>query len=165
MSINQIKVDVIDEEGLLAGKITYDFVENVLGKAAELEEINRCELSVTLVNNEQIRELNKEYRGIDKETDVLSFPLEDEESEEMIFLPEEDEEFADYLSSLGDIVISIPKTIEQAEEFGHSLERELAFLLVHGFLHLLGFDHETEDEEREMFAKQDEILNALNLSR
>ncbi len=109
-----------------------------------------CEISVTFTDNENIRKLNKEYRDIDRETDVLSFPMEDEGKEVV----------------LGDVVISLEKAKEQAEEYGHSLEREISFLCVHSCLHLLGYDHETsEDDEKEMFAKQDEILKTIGQLR
>jgi len=114
---------------------------------------NEAEVSVTVTDNEGIRELNSRYRNIDRPTDVLSFPIFDE--------AEEDE-----ASILGDIVISAEKAVSQAEEYGHSLEREIAFLCVHSVLHLLGYDHETsEEDEREMFAKQEDILRLMKLER
>lgn len=109
-----------------------------------------CEVSVTFTDNENIRILNKEYRDIDRETDVLSFPMDDEGDEVV----------------LGDIVISLEKALEQSESYGHSLEREISFLCVHSCLHLLGYDHETgEDDEKEMFKKQDEILLSIGQTR
>lgn len=111
------------------------------------------EVAVTICDNEFIRDLNSQYRGIDRETDVLSFPLSDFD------IPAGPK-------SLGDIVISIDKAITQAEEYGHSLRRELCFLCVHSTLHLLGFDHEVGEEERiKMEKMQEEILQALNISR
>ena len=97
------------------------------------------------MDNEQIRGLNKMYRGIDEPTDVLSFPMDDE--------------------IWGDIIISTDKVISQAEEYGHSLERELGFLVVHGILHLLGYDHQTPEEEAVMRQKEEKILTELKLSR
>ena len=109
-----------------------------------------CEVSVTFTDNESIRELNREYRDIDRPTDVLSFPMDDEGDD----------------SVLGDIVISLERAMEQAEEYGHSLAREISFLTVHSCLHLLGYDHETgEEDEKEMFGKQEEILNKLGQLR
>ena len=109
-----------------------------------------CEVSVTFTDNESIRELNREYRDIDRATDVLSFPMDDEGDN----------------SVLGDIVISLERAKEQAEEYGHSLSREISFLTVHSVLHLLGYDHETgEEDEKEMFAKQEDILNKLGQLR
>lgn len=111
------------------------------------------EVAVTICDNEYIRDLNSQYRGIDRATDVLSFPLSDFD------IPAGPK-------SLGDIVISIDKAITQAEEYGHSLRRELCFLCVHSTLHLLGFDHEVGEEERiKMEKMQEEILQALNISR
>lgn len=116
------------------------------------------EVSVTFTDNEQIHDINLYHRNIDSETDVLSFPLMDENGLSL------NHETDCYM--LGDIVISTEKAIQQAEEFGHSFEREIAFLTVHSMLHLLGYDHVTgEEDEREMFAKQDLILDALGITR
>lgn len=116
------------------------------------------EVSITFTDNEQIHDINLYHRDIDSETDVLSFPLMDENG--LSFNHETD------CYMLGDIVISTEKAIQQAEEFGHSFEREIAFLTVHSMLHLLGYDHVTsEKDEREMFAKQDLILDALGITR
>ena len=117
------------------------------------------EVSVMFTDNEGIRAINKEYRDIDRETDVLSFPMTND-GEEFTVDPETD------CYMLGDIVISVEKALAQAEEYGHSFKRELAFLTVHSMLHLLGYDHErSEEEEREMFGKQDIVLEALGLGR
>ncbi len=116
------------------------------------------EVSVTYVDNEQIHAINYFHREIDRPTDVLSFPLMDESG---FSVNPESERYM-----LGDIVISTEKALEQAEEFGHSFEREIAFLTVHSMLHLLGYDHVTsEEDEIEMFAKQDMILDALGITR
>ncbi len=118
---------------------------------------NNAEVSVTFTDNEGIRKLNAEYRNIDKPTDVLSFPLTDFEGGEE---PPADEEVA----SLGDIVISLERAREQANEFGHSFEREVAFLTVHSMLHLLGYDHvNSEEEDKEMRKKQKQILISMGL--
>ena len=117
-----------------------------------------CELSVTFTDNEGIQAVNKQYRNIDKETDVLSFPLTDFEGGDE---PPADEPAV----SLGDIVISLEKARAQAEEFGHSLEREVAFLTVHSTLHLLGYDHElSEDDDADMRRRQREILESMGLA-
>ncbi len=117
------------------------------------------EVSVMFVDNEGIRQINKEYRDIDRETDVLSFPMTDE-GEKFTVDPETE------CYNLGDIVISLEKAAAQAEEYGHSLKREVAFLTVHSMLHLLGYDHErSEEEEKEMFGKQDIVLDTMGLSR
>lgn len=120
---------------------------------------NACEVSVTYTDNEQIHELNMQYRQVDRPTDVLSFPMMD-------FSGESDEPVADEpVVSLGDIVISLEKAAEQANEFGHSFEREVAFLTVHSMLHLLGYDHETgEEDERDMRARQRVIMELMGLS-
>ena len=118
---------------------------------------NHCNVSVTFVDNEGIRALNAEYRGIDRETDVLSFPLTDFEGGEEP--PADEPEIG-----LGDIVLSLEKTRAQAEEFGHSFEREAAFLCVHSMLHLLGYDHvNSEEEDAEMRRRQREILERMGL--
>ena len=117
------------------------------------------EVSVTFLDNNGIRRINKEFRDIDRATDVLSFPMTDDDEEFTV-----DPETGCY--NLGDIVISLEKAAEQAEEYGHSLKREVAFLTVHSMLHLLGYDHErSEDEEKEMFGKQDIVLDAMGLER
>ncbi len=117
-----------------------------------------CEVSVTFTDNEGIRELNKKFRNMDKPTDVLSFPLLDFEGEY------EEPPINEIISNLGDIVISLEKAKAQAEEFGHSFKREVAFLAVHSMLHLLGYDHERgEEEDKEMRAKQTEIMRIMGL--
>lgn len=120
---------------------------------------NTAEVSITFTDNENIHKLNAKYRGVDRPTDVLSFPLFDYEgtSEE----PPVDE----MMNMLGDIVISLERAAEQAEEFGHSFEREVAFLTAHSMLHLLGYDHELgEEEDREMREKQNIVMDMLGLS-
>lgn len=123
-----------------------------------------AEISVTICDNEQIQEINNEQRGIDKPTDVLSFPmLEFDENGDALGC---DFDMDGELVMLGDIVISMERAKEQAEEFGHSLKREVAFLTVHSMLHLLGYDHVTsEEDEKVMFQKQDEILDLLGITR
>ena len=116
----------------------------------------RCEISVTFVDLDEIHELNKQYRGVDKPTDVLSFPQFDDLEEE---IPEVCE------ICLGDVVICEQKAREQAEEFGHSFERERVYLFTHSVLHLLGYDHMEDDEKAEMREKEEEILKTIGLSR
>ena len=117
---------------------------------------NDCEISITLTDNKGIHAINKQFRNIDAPTDVLSFPLvEYEETEE----PPVDEE-----NMLGDIIISLERAEEQANEFGHSFEREVSFLTVHSMLHLLGYDHvNSEEEDKEMRRRQSEIMKNLGL--
>ena len=135
----------------------------VCGEIMKNEECNfDAEISLTFTDNEGIREINRDYRDIDRPTDVLSFPMLEFSGEE------EDAEFEteDGLVMLGDIVISIERAREQAEEFGHSLRREIAFLVAHSMLHLLGYDHVDDAEgERLMIEKQDKVLNALGITR
>ncbi len=122
------------------------------------------EVYVTLTDNESIAEINQTSRGINKPTDVLSFPmLTFNEHIPVIDAGDVDPETG--MVFLGDIMISVEKAVEQAQAYGHSLERELCFLVVHGMLHLIGFDHETQEDEKEMMARQEEVLQELGLSR
>lgn len=125
----------------------------------QMEEfIDPAEVSVTFVDNEQIRELNAEYRNKDSATDVLSFPLGED--------GEYDVNMETGALLLGDIIISVPRAIEQAEMYGHSLRREIGFLTVHSMLHLLGYDHENEGIEAvRMREKEEQVLNKLGLKR
>jgi len=138
-------------------------LEKVIKETAKIEGVLDGEVAVSLVNDQMIHELNKNYRGIDRPTDVLSFAMNEEIDEDMEFIYDEEEESIP--NTLGDIVISIPRTIEQASEYGHSFERELGFLTIHGFLHLLGYDHDKEEEEKVMFEKQEKVLANLELLR
>ncbi|RXT14837.1 rRNA maturation RNase YbeY [Ammoniphilus sp. CFH 90114] len=142
----RLNVEFINEQNEPLAQELLDMLVSLLEKAAEVEAIQDKELAITFVDNAQIQELNKQFREKDKPTDVLSFPLEEEDA-------------------LGDIIISIPKVREQAEDYNHSFERELGFLTVHGFLHLNGYDHETEEEEKEMFERQERILKEFGLTR
>ena len=130
-------------------------VEKVLKSAVKKENLDNVSFNVIIVDNEYIHELNKNYRNIDRETDVITFALEDEDT---IILPDSER-------ILGDIYISIDKARSQAEEYGHSLLRELSFLAVHGFYHLLGYDHMTPEDEKIMFAKQEEVLEEYGITR
>ncbi|WP_392391358.1 rRNA maturation RNase YbeY [Neobacillus jeddahensis] len=135
-------------------------IERLINFAAKKQKVEeQSEVSVTFVSNERIQEINREYRDKDMPTDVISFAMEEVGEGEVELLGVE------MPRVLGDIVISIPRTKEQAEEYGHSFQRELGFLAVHGFLHLLGYDHMTEDDEKEMFTLQKEILNEYGLTR
>lgn len=155
-----LHIDMYDETETLSAK-QLEQVEDLLEFTANAEKVSPdAELSVTFVTNERIQEINKEYRQKDKPTDVISFALQEMGEGEIEIHYEEDAP-----SILGDIIISVPMAKEQAEDYGHSIERELGFLAVHGFLHLLGYDHETDEQEKEMFDKQKEILNAYGLKR
>lgn len=121
-------------------------------------------LNVILTNPELIRQTNEKYRQIDKETDVLSFPMfQKEEIDALIEDSQRHEEPVEDV--LGDIMVSIPRVIEQAEEYGHSVERELAYMIVHGFYHVMGYDHIKEEDKIIMRPKEEYILNKLNITR
>ena len=116
-------------------------------------------ISVSIVDNETIHQINRDYRNVDRETDVISFAFMDNDSERDHKLHNPG------LVDLGEIYISLPKAKSQANEYGHSLERELDFLFIHGLLHLCGYDHMNENDEKVMFSLQDEILNAKGITR
>lgn len=130
-------------------------VKDVLNYAIKKENLENVIFNVIIVDNNYIHELNKNYRHIDRETDVITFALEDEKD---MVIPDDER-------VLGDIYISIDKARSQAEEYCHSLLRELSFLAVHGFYHLLGYDHMTKEEEEVMFSKQEEVLHECNIER
>ena len=154
----KIYTEITNEQTLSLPENIEQLIEDCAKAALEEEEISDdAELSVTFTDNENIRVLNKEYRDIDRETDVLSFPLGDENGFEVN--PDND------AILLGDIVISVEKSLAQSEEYGHSFRRETAFLLTHSLFHLLGYDHMTPDEEKEMFAKQEKVLEKLGITR
>ncbi|MEK3723742.1 rRNA maturation RNase YbeY [Paenibacillus sp. FSL H8-0034] len=188
-----------------------DKLELLLQLAGKSEQVTEGEVALTFVDDAEIQRLNKEYRGLDKPTDVLSFAMNDigEDEMEIIYVDESDDEdeYVDeedlddverldksdeiddsneheddielelqddededglvtiFEEPLGDIIISVPRAIEQSEDYGHSVERELGFLFVHGFLHLIGYDHDNEEAEKIMFAKQEQILQQAGLVR
>lgn len=127
-----------------------DFLNFVIKK----ENLENCLFNVIIVDNDYIHKLNKEYRGIDRPTDVISFALEDEVDNVKL-----------NFRVLGDIYISLDKTYEQAKLYNHSFLRELSFLTIHGLLHLLGYDHMVKEDEEIMFKKQDELLNEFGIVR
>ena len=140
-----------------------EIIEKVIKKCFEVENLidSQLYISITLTNPENIRKINKEYRDVDKPTDVLSFPMfEKEEIDKKI--AEKDFEYEDVL---GDIVISIEQVQNQAEEYGHGFEREFAYMLIHGFYHLMGYDHMEENDKKQMREKEEFVLNKLNISR
>ena len=174
-------VDIIDDQAYLAAgqeKLLHEVIE-AAAKYLNLPE--GIELDLSIVSNEEIQVLNRDYRGLDKPTDVLSFALTEVSSEydvdfAHLDLTDEAEETEDLEETefqdeeaipqhLGDIIISYPRAQEQAQDYGHSLDRELAFLAVHGFLHLNGYDHQTEEEAQEMFKIQEEVLTTYGLTR
>ena len=126
----------------------------VANYALEYEKVSNAVLNIIIVDNEYIHKINREYRGVDRETDVISFALEDDDT--FVKLP---------IRVLGDIYISIDRVKSQALEYGHSETREISFLTVHGILHLLGYEHMKEEDEKIMFNKQDNILSDLKIER
>lgn len=144
-------------------RVTYKLkmlLRRAIIETLEYEGVNSdCEVSLTFTDNEGIRDINNRYRGIDKATDVLSFPQIDYENEEDI------ETYAEEPLMLGDIVISLERAVEQANDFGHSFERECAFLCVHSVLHLLGYDHElSEEDDEDMRRRQRDVMKIMGLS-
>lgn len=138
-------------------------IQKVLKKCFEEEKMidSKMMVTITLTNAENIKKINKQYRNIDNATDVLSFPMfERDELENKI-----KNRLFEHEDVLGDIVISIPKVEEQAKEYGHSFERELSYMIVHGFYHLMGYDHIKEEDKKEMRPKEEKILNQLNILR
>lgn len=146
-------------------------IEEVIDFALKSEKlVFDYEISIIFVDNEKIREINKEFRNIDKETDVLSFPMLEYPEGKVykdiyIYSKLEDSFFDDGKLVLGDIAISLEKALEQSEDFGHSFQRETAYLTVHSILHLLGYDHIKEDEKEIMRIREEEILKNFNLNR
>ena len=155
----KLVIDFLDETNEVS-EAAIMLVDSILQFAAEAESIEEgSELSVSFVDNARIQEINKEFRKKDAATDVISFAMEEMGEDELEIVG------ADMPRVLGDIIISIERTKEQAAEYGHSFDRELGFLALHGFLHLLGYDHMTEEDETVMFTKQKDILAAYGLSR
>ena len=149
------------------GLFTKPFIKRVLERA--LKHLNQpselLEMSLSIVSPEQIQELNKSFREVDKVTDVLSFPTCDNPTRGAITVVCEDVNPETDLVNIGDIVICMERAKEQAKEYGHSLKRELAFLSLHGLLHLLGYDHIDPDDEKQMITLQKEILNQAGITR
>ena len=142
--------DIFDEYGY---KENYKYLNDVINHTFEVLDIKNANMSVIFIDDNKMKELNKEYRGVDRTTDVLSFALEDNNN---LKLP---------IRELGEVYVSIPKMIEQAKEFNHSEKRELSFLVCHGLLHLLGYDHtKSEEDEKIQFGLQDKILSELNIN-
>jgi probable rRNA maturation factor len=154
-----MQIDFVDETDEVKEE-HLKLLTDLLNQASKKEGVTSdAELSITFVNNDEIQVINKEYRQKDSPTDVISFAMQESVEGEMEI------KGADMPVILGDIIISIEKTKEQALDYGHSFERELGFLAVHGLLHLLGYDHMTEQDEKAMFARQEEILHEFGLQR
>lgn len=135
------------------------FLKDYLTFITEEEKLQNANFNIIFVTNSKIHEINKQYRHVDRVTDVISFALEDGDNSDITNI--EDADFR----ILGDIYIAIDVAYEQAREYGHSRQREVCFLATHGLLHLLGYDHMTEEEEKIMFTKQEELLNAYEIKR
>lgn len=148
-------VDYIDEANLVTEE-EKEMLTRLIHFTLEKENINfNYEVSMSFVTNEEIKLLNKSFREIDKKTDVLSFPLIEDFSAE----------FSENIHPIGDVVISIDQAKEQADTYNHTFKREIAFLTVHSLLHLLGYTHDTEAEEKEMFSRQEYILKEFGIER
>ena len=139
---------------LVGVDFNYNYLDKVIKRVLKHEHVKNAYFGVIFVNLEEIQRINKEYRGIDKVTDVISFALEDRKDNINMDM-----------HILGDIYICIPKMIEQANAYGHSIKRELSFLTVHGLLHLLGYDHMTKEKKKKMFGLQELILNEEGITR
>ncbi|CDQ18037.1 rRNA maturation RNase YbeY [Halobacillus karajensis] len=154
-----ITIDFQDETNSV-DEAFVDMIQRIIHFAGEKEEVNGdAEVSVSFVDNKNIQEINRNYRQKDEPTDVISFAMQELGEDELNVLDE------NMPLMLGDIVISVDKAKEQAEEYNHSLEREFGFLALHGFLHLLGYDHLNEEDEKKMFGRQEEILYEFGLQR
>lgn len=132
----------------------YNYLKKVIKRTLKHENVENAYFSIIFIGNEEIQKINREYRGIDKITDVISFAFED--TDKLVY---------NNTRVLGDIYICIPRMIEQASSYGHSIKRELSFLTVHGLLHLLGYDHMKKEDEEVMFGLQELILNEEGITR
>lgn len=139
--VNETNVDVKEYKKLIRSVLKHEKTDKYF--------------NIIFVDKDKIQQINNDYRGINKVTDVITFAL----------MENPDELFMEAIDELGDVFICIDRAIEQAAEYNHSIEREMGFLAVHGYLHLIGYDHMTEEDEKIMFSKQDEILNKANLKR
>ena len=160
--MNEIYIEDVRENTELSESLI-TLLNDTVSKTLELENIDKeCYVSITIVEADEIKELNAEHRGIDKVTDVLSFPV-------VNLLDGSDiSDAGDYYDGrliLGDVVLCADRASEQAEEFGHSVEREFGYLTCHSVLHLIGYDHETDDEREVMRLKEEAVMNELNLKR
>ncbi|EOT30155.1 rRNA maturation RNase YbeY [Enterococcus saccharolyticus] len=161
-----MEITFIDETNAVSNDKVAD-IESLLQFAADYLKLpEETEMSVTFMDNAAIQVINRTYRGKDAPTDVISFAMEEEGEDELpIIFDEEDDFDLEMPRTLGDIMISTERAQEQAQEYGHSYDRELGFLALHGFLHINGYDHMTPEDEKEMFGLQKEILDAYGLER
>ena len=154
--MNLVEIEYVD---IKENKEYDELINKVVKKCFETEDLlsKNLYISITLTTPSEIKKINAKYRNIDKETDVLSFPMF--EKNEIYKFSGENPDI------LGDIVISIERVKEQAEEYGHSFERELAYMVVHGYYHLMGYDHEKEDDKKDMRAHEEKVLESLSILR
>ncbi|USS86598.1 rRNA maturation RNase YbeY [Fructilactobacillus cliffordii] len=158
-------LEIYDETKDQVPATQIELIKNLLDYAAQtLDLSDNTEMSVTLVNNDRIQEINREYRNVDRATDVISFAIEDDTDGEFPMIMD-DELRAEIPENLGDIFVSVDKVKEQADFLGHSEDRELGFLVVHGFLHLNGYDHMQPEDEAVMFPLQRKILDNYGLKK
>ena len=162
-------IEMVDETGQVSEEILKQ-TQEILEFAAQKTGKEKKEMAVTFVSNERSHQLNLEYRDTDRPTDVISLEYKPEldvsvDEEDLLDHPELAEMLEDFDAYIGELFISVDKAREQAEEYGHSFEREMGFLAVHGFLDINGYDHYTPEEEAEMFGLQEEILTAYGLTR
>ncbi|USS89594.1 rRNA maturation RNase YbeY [Fructilactobacillus cliffordii] len=158
-------LEIYDETKDQVPATQIELIKNLLDYAAQtLDLSDNTEMSVTLVNNDRIQEINREYRNVDRATDVISFAIEDDTEDEFPMIMD-DELRAEIPENLGDIFVSVDKVKEQADFLGHSEDRELGFLVVHGFLHLNGYDHMQPEDEAVMFPLQRKILDNYGLKK
>ena len=136
-------------------------IKQVIDKCFETENLKNLYISITLTTPKNIKQINNKYRKIDKPTDVLSFPMFEKEEIDLVCK----ENFEGIRETLGDVIISIEQVEKQAKEYEHSFERELAYMVVHGFYHLMGYDHMQEDEKNQMRQKEENILKGLQINR
>lgn len=158
---NIVSINFLDTQ---ENKEYIELIEKVIDKCFEEEKLKDLNIyiSITLTTPKQIRQLNKEYRNIDKETDVLSFPMFEKNEIDAIVEKREEKPVTEVL---GDVIISVERVKEQAIEYGHSFERELSYMLVHGFYHLMGYDHIEEEDKIQMRPKEEKILQELKITR
>ncbi|MCI1856565.1 MAG: rRNA maturation RNase YbeY [Sporolactobacillus sp.] len=153
-------IDMNDETGSLSEEDLRQQIHLIDHAAETLGLTGEIECSLTFTDNDRIQRINRDYRGIDRPTDVISFALEERAAGEVPIYRQKGEPRV-----LGDIIVSLDKAHEQATEYGHSFKRELGFLIIHGLLHLLGYDHRTEKEREKMFGIQEQILSSFGLRR
>lgn len=164
--VDETSVYIEDEQTAVTVKAEQlDLLQKTVMQCLKDEDFKLgCEINILLTDNESIRQINKQHRDIDKSTDVLSFPMADIKNGE-ILSDQGDVDMDEGLLLLGDIIISMETALKQSEDYGHSLDRELAFLTAHGVFHLLGYDHMERDTEADMISRQEAVLEKLGLKR